>query len=49
MVWNGKDFDLAAVDWGNIPLDSIERIEVTRGNAGAVLYGDGAVGGGCPP
>ncbi len=45
---NGRrmnDFDLAGVDWGNIPLESIERIEITRGNAGAVLYGDGAVGG----
>ncbi|WP_316978566.1 TonB-dependent receptor [Shumkonia mesophila] len=45
---NGRrlnDFDLAGVDWSNIPLESIERIEITRGNAGAVLYGDGAVGG----
>lgn len=45
---NGRrltDVDLAGVDWSNIPLDSIERIEITRGNAGAVLYGDGAVGG----
>ncbi|MDX9862700.1 MAG: TonB-dependent receptor, partial [Rhodospirillales bacterium] len=45
---NGRrlnDIDLAAVDFGNIPIDSIERIEITRGGAGAVLYGDGAVGG----
>ncbi|MBC8158126.1 MAG: TonB-dependent receptor [Alphaproteobacteria bacterium] len=45
---NGRrlnDFDLAAVDWGNIPLQSIERIEVLRGNSGAVLYGEGAMGG----
>ncbi len=45
---NGRrlnDFDLAGVDWSNIPLESIERIEITRGNAGAVLYGDGAMGG----
>ncbi len=45
---NGRrlnDIDLAAIDWANIPLDSIDRIEITRGNAGAVLYGDGAVGG----
>jgi len=45
---NGRrmnDIDLAAIDWANIPLDSIERIEITRGNAGSVLYGDGAVGG----
>lgn len=45
---NGRrlnDVDLAAVDFGNIPIESIERIEITRGGAGAVLYGDGAVGG----
>ena len=29
----------------SIPRNSIERIEITRGNSGAVLYGDGAVGG----
>lgn len=37
--------DLTAIDFANIPLESIDRIEVTRGAAGAVLYGDGAVGG----
>jgi iron complex outermembrane receptor protein len=37
--------DLQGVDWGSIPLNSIERIEVTRGSSGGVLYGDGAVGG----
>lgn len=45
---NGRrltDIDLAGVDFSAIPRDSIERIEITRGNAGAVLYGDGAVGG----
>ena len=45
---NGRrlnDLDLAGVDFGAIPRSSIERIEVTRGNSGAVLYGDGAVGG----
>ncbi len=40
-----NDVDLAAVDLANIPLDGIARIEVIRGNAGSVLYGDGAVGG----
>ena len=40
-----NDIDLAAVDFGKIPLESIERIEVIKGNAGSVLYGDGAVGG----
>ena len=45
---NGRrltDVDLAGVDFSAIPRDSIERIEITRGNSGAVLYGDGAVGG----
>ena len=39
------DLDLAGVDLASIPRDSIERIEITRGNSGVVLYGDGAVGG----
>lgn len=45
---NGRrinDPDLSDPDFSAIPLDSIERIEVTRGSAGSVLYGDGAVGG----
>jgi iron complex outermembrane recepter protein len=45
---NGRrlnDLDIASVDLAAIPRDSIERIEITRGNSGAVLYGDGAVGG----
>ncbi len=45
---NGRrvnDLDLAGVDFTTIPRQSIERIEVTRGNSGAVLYGDNAVGG----
>jgi iron complex outermembrane receptor protein len=37
--------DLSGVDWTQIPLDRIERIEVVRGGGGAVLYGDSAVGG----
>lgn len=40
-----QDFDLQGFDFSSIPLDSIERIEITRGNSGAVLYGDGAIGG----
>lgn len=45
---NGRrinDVDLAGVDLSTIPRDSIARIEITRGNSGAVLYGDNAVGG----
>ena len=45
---NGRrlnDIDMAGVDFSTIPRDSIERIEITKGNSGAVLYGDNAVGG----
>jgi iron complex outermembrane receptor protein len=45
---NGRrlnDIDMAGVDFSTLPKNSIERIEITRGNSGAVLYGDGAVGG----
>ncbi len=45
---NGRrinDTDQSNVDFAAIPQSSIERIEIVRGNAGAVLYGDGAVGG----
>ncbi|MBA7468931.1 Vitamin B12 transporter BtuB [subsurface metagenome] len=48
VLLNGRrlnDIDMASVDFSTIPLDSIERIEITRGNSGAVLYGDYAVGG----
>jgi iron complex outermembrane receptor protein len=40
-----NDIDLQGVDFSTIPRDSIQRIEITQGNAGAVLYGDNAVGG----
>jgi len=36
--------DLSGVDWGQISLDSIERIEILRG-ASTVLYGDNASAG----
>jgi iron complex outermembrane receptor protein len=45
---NGRrlnDLDLQGIDLSSIPLQSIERIEITRGGSGAVLYGDNAVGG----
>ncbi|TAK49401.1 MAG: TonB-dependent receptor [Xanthobacteraceae bacterium] len=45
---NGRrlnDLDLAGVDLSTLPRNAIERIEITRGNSGAVLYGDNAVGG----
>jgi iron complex outermembrane receptor protein len=45
---NGRrinDPDQSNIDFAAIPQSAIERIEIIRGNAGAVLYGDGAVGG----
>lgn len=45
---NGRrmnDLDLDADYMSRLPLDSVERVEITRGNSGAVLYGDNAVGG----
>jgi iron complex outermembrane receptor protein len=36
--------DSSSVDWGSIPIDSVERIEIIQGGAG-VQYGNGAVGG----
>ncbi len=45
---NGRritDLDLVGFDLASLPRESIERIEIIRGNSGAVLYGDGAVGG----
>ncbi len=39
-----KEIDLSGVDWSQIPMEQIERIEVLRGS-GSVLYGDNAAAG----
>jgi iron complex outermembrane recepter protein len=39
-----NEIDLSGVDWTQIPLEQVERIEILRG-PGSVLYGDNAVGG----
>ncbi|PIW68382.1 MAG: hypothetical protein COW10_02845, partial [Candidatus Omnitrophica bacterium CG12_big_fil_rev_8_21_14_0_65_42_8] len=39
-----NSIDMSGPDWLQIPVESIERVEVLRG-AGSVLYGDNAVGG----
>jgi iron complex outermembrane receptor protein len=37
--------DLSGVDWMDIPLERVSRIEIIRGGRGSVLYGDNAAGG----
>ncbi len=47
VLLNGRrlnPLDSAAVDWSQVPLGRIERIEVRHGS-GAIQYGDNAVGG----
>ncbi len=39
-----NEMDLSGIDWTQIPLEQIERVEIVRGT-GTVLYGDNAVGG----
>ena len=37
--------DLSGVDWTQIPLERVERIEIIRGGRASVFYGDNAAGG----
>ena len=40
-----NNISMAKINFGNIPLNNIEKIEIIRGNGAGVLYGDGAVAG----
>src|SRR4030043_625099 len=37
--------DLSGVDWTEIPLERVKRIEIIRGGRGSILYGDNTTGG----
>jgi iron complex outermembrane recepter protein len=40
-----NEIDISGVDWTQIPVSQIEKIEILRGSVGSVLYGDNASGG----
>jgi len=40
-----NEADLSGVNWAQVPLDQIERVEVIPGGTGSVLYGDNASAG----
>ena len=40
-----NNIDMSEIDFPSIPIESIDEIEVIKGNAASVLYGDGAIGG----
>jgi iron complex outermembrane recepter protein len=37
--------DLSGVDWFQLPIERVKKIEIIRGGTGSVLYGDNAAGG----
>lgn len=37
--------DLSGVDWFQIPIERVKKVEIIRGGRGSVLYGDNASGG----
>ena len=48
LLLNGRrlnPLDMSKFDLSTIPIESIARIEIIRGNSAAILYGDGAIGG----
>jgi len=40
-----NNIDMSEIDFPSIPIESIDRIEIFKGNAAAVLYGEGSIGG----
>ena len=40
-----NNIDMSEIDFPSLPIESIDRIEIFKGNAASVLYGDGAIGG----
>ncbi|MBO6478406.1 MAG: TonB-dependent receptor plug domain-containing protein, partial [Pelagibacteraceae bacterium] len=40
-----NNIDMSEIDFPSIPMKSIDRIEIFKGSAASVLYGDGAIGG----
>ena len=40
-----NNISMATVNFGNIPLENIEKIEIIKGGGASVLFGDGAVSG----
>jgi len=40
-----NNIDMSEIDFPSIPIESIDRVEIIKGNAASVLYGDGAIGG----
>ena len=40
-----NNIDMSEIDLPSIPKDSIDKIEIIKGNAASVMYGDGAIGG----
>ena len=40
-----NNISMASVNFGNIPLQNIEKIEIIKGGGASVLFGDGAVAG----
>ena len=40
-----NNIDMSEIDFPSIPIESVDRIEIFKGSAATVVYGDGAIGG----